>query len=295
MVLQIHPLFQRALLLTFCLLTASLIIERPLRAQPGSANVLYADHPLPIRIGIEVGATYTTFQNATPSFFPTEYPYSPIADTIHAWFPSGYKAGIGLHLGVAADFAISRYWGILAKVNYNERRGSWNATTSISGIDSTGNPINVPLTNDMTLILRYLSVEVMARYSFKSLDWFYLGAGLSADWMTSNNYTITQTLGGPSNISFVDEGTGSGTGIRKYSLTNSFGSVLNRWLGEVKVLAGFPIMIGHRWSLNPEVTIGIPFTQLMSSGMHTAYQKEGLSSTPNPLTFAGILALRYEL
>src|SRR6185312_7127685 len=89
------------------------------------ANVLYSDEPKPIQIGVEVGGTYTLFTNGAPTFFPITYPYtafSDIPDTIHLRFPTGSKGEIGLHLGVAADFSLSDSWGLLLKLNYNQRR-----------------------------------------------------------------------------------------------------------------------------------------------------------------------------
>lgn len=273
-----------------CTLFLLLVSANSVRAQR-TANVLYSDKPRPIMIGIEVGTTFTNFTSATPTYFPTDYPYAAPGDTIHMQFPDGFSPLFAWHVGISGDFSLSRDWGLLGKVNYNERRGNWNSVSTIFVDDTTP---KIPITSDLTLLLRYFTAELYARYRFQSFYNVYVAGGLALDVLLSNHYDIEQTIGGPPEYSFVDFRTGDGTGIRSYKMGRSFDDELNSYLGEVKFLAGIPIPLGYRWSLNPEVTIGIPVTQLFSSTTRSEYRSLGFSSTPNPLTLTGILALRYE-
>ena len=269
-------------------------LSRPAFAQHYAANVLYSDRPLPIFIGIDVGAGLTTWQHATPTYFATNYPYTAVPDTIHAWFPNGSTPLFGFFVGLSADFWLSENWGIIAKLNYNERRGNWNATTTTQA-DSNSILLNVPLTSDFTWMLRCASLEGYARYRFTSLSDFYLGAGLAVTAIMSDHYDLTQTLGGPSQFSFTELGTGSGTGVRSYSIGGSLKSQLVSVFAEAKVLAGFPFQIGNRWVLAPEVTLGIPLNSVWSSSAKSDYQANGIADPVNPLTITGMITLRYQI
>ncbi len=263
-------------------------------AQPASANVLYSDHPQPIRIGIDAGVTITPFLNATPTYFATNYPYADIPDTIHMRFPDGASAGVGYTIGAAADFGIADDWGILAKINYSLLRAGWHSVSMEQGVTDRDYVI-VPVTNDLQLTLRYLNVDLMLRHSFRSLKYFYLGAGFEYGQLLSNNYAITQSLGGPTNLSFVNFSTGQGTGIRSYTLSNSFNNTFATSRFAIKLLAGFPIRIGHRWTLNPEASAAFPLNQLFNTSARADYQANGFSATPNPLLITLTIGLRYEL
>jgi hypothetical protein len=257
-------------------------------AQRYAANVLYSDHPLPIYIGIDVGAGLTTWEHGTPTYFATNYPYS--GDTIHVWFPNGAKPLFGFFAGISADFWLSENWGIIAKLNYNERRGNWNATTPIQA-DSNGVLATVPVTNDLTWMLRCASLEAYARYKFTSLSDFYVGAGLALTGILSDHYDLTQTLGGSQEFTFEH----AGSAIRSYSVGGSLSSELVSMFGEVKLLAGFPFYLGNRWVLAPEVTLGIPVTSIWNSSAKADYQANGITDPSNPLTISGMITLRYQI
>jgi hypothetical protein len=216
----------RVCLILFIIATF-LLIDRDSFAQPASANVLYSDHPLPIRIGVDAGPTFTSFLNATPTYFATNYPFTDVADTIHMLFPNGATTGVGFTFGASADVGLSETWGLIAKVGYSQLRGGWHSVSQVAGISDSGNII-VPVTNDLQLTLRYLNFNAMLRKSFPVLHYLYVGAGFEYGALLSNNYSMTQSLGGPVELSFVDFKTGRGTGVRSYSITNSFGNFTGR-------------------------------------------------------------------
>lgn len=280
---------------TFLLLAIPLIYAANASAQRGRANVLYSDRPMPIRLGIEVGATLPMWMNAAPTMFIAKYPYSDGPDTTHMRFLDGFHPLFGWHLGIAADFSLTESWSILTKLNYNDRRGNWNETQDLEYDDGSGTPAKAPLTSDYTLTLRYITLEGFAKYSFENLGGFYLGGGPAFNFLLANHYDIRQTLGGPEDLSFVDFGTGQATGVKDYRVGYEYDKEISSFLFELKALVGYPIPIGYRWTLNPEVTVAFPITQVFSSTARDTYTFERFDGAPNPLTFAGILALRYEL
>src|ERR1051325_1695440 len=80
-------------------------------------------HGHPSFIGFDVGTGLTVWQNATPTYFPTVYPYTAIPDTIHVPFNSGATPLFGFFLAVSGDFHLDPEWSILAKFGYAEKRG----------------------------------------------------------------------------------------------------------------------------------------------------------------------------
>ena len=263
--------------------------------QRGRANVLYSDRPMPIRLGIEVGTTLPLFQNAEPTMFIVKYPYSAGPDTAHFRFADGFNMLFGTHIGIAADFALTEDWSLLTKLNYNERRGNWNETTQLPFDDGSEAGATAPLTTDYTLTLRYITFEAFGKHSFESLGGLYLAGGPAFNFHIFNHYDIRQTLGGPEDLSFVDFETGMATGVKDYRVGYEYEDEMSTFLFELKALLGYPIPIGFRWTLNPEVTIAFPLTQIFTSSTRDAYRLQGYDGTPNPVTLAGILALRYEL
>lgn len=281
--------------LTFLLLSIPLLSASDSFGQRGRANVLYSDKPHPIRLGIEIGTTLPMWMSAEPTMFVVKYPYSDGPDTMHMRFRDGFQPLFGTHLGIAADFSLNESWSILAKLNYNDRRGNWNATEQIPYDDGSGSDAFAPLTNDYTLTLRFITFEAFGKYSFEDLGGLYVGGGPAFNFMIEDHYDIRQTLGGPEDISFVDFGTGAATGVKDYRVGYEYEDEMNSFLFELKALIGYPIPIGYRWSLNPEITLAVPVTQVFSSSSNDTYKLQGYTGTPNPLTLAGILALRYEL
>ncbi len=269
-------------------------ISKPADAQHYAANVLYSDRPLPIFIGVDVGAGYTMWQHGTPTYFATNYPYSSVPDTIHVGFPDGATPLFGFFVGLSADFWLNNNWGIIAKLNYNERRGNWNATTNTQG-DANGVLTDIPVTSDFTWMLRCASIEGYARYKFTNLSDFYVGAGLAVTAILSDHYDLTQTISGPAGYSFIQLGTGNGTGIQSYNIGGSLSSELVTMFAEFKLLAGFPFSIGTRWVLAPEVTLGLPLTSIWRPSAKADYQTNGIASPPSPVTITGLLTLRYQI
>ena len=259
-----------------------------------AANVLYSDAPRPIYIGIELGSGLTYWQHSTPLYFPTDYPYGETGDTIHTWFPGKAHPLFGFFIGATADFAISNAWGVIAKINYNERRGNWTGS-ALTECDMNGGVGTVTINNDLTWMLRCVSVEAELRYAFASLHDLYLGGGLAATTITSDHYDLTQTIDGPPECTFLDLGTGQGTGIRSYGIGRSMKSRLTSTFAELKALVGYPFYIGSRWRLDPQITFGYALTPIFNSAMRDEYAANGVSSAPKPMTFTGLLSLRYQI
>ena len=247
----------------------------------------------PTFFGIEVGSGLTMWEHATPTYFATTYPYtngSP--DTIHVPFTTGFTPLFGWFAGISADIWYSEHWGLLAKLNYNERRGNWKETSPTEA-DINGVSTAVPVTNDLTYMLRDLSLEAYAKYRLPALSGLYLGAGLAATGIIYDHYDLDQTIDAGSNVSFRNLSTGQATGIQTYGVGNSLGN--QHVFLEAKLLAGMPFSLGaeSRWTINPELTLGVPLTSIWSSDARASYQANGIPSPIEPLTITGLLAFRY--
>lgn len=283
------------LLISVCCLCITILPFAHAGAQSRSAaNVLYSDAPLPIYVGLELGSGISMWQHSRPVYFATEYPYGYDVDTIHVWFPDGANPLFGFFFGATIDVALTQQWGLIGKVNYNERRGNWKgAYTTECDMNGTVQPIQID--NDLTRMLRCVSVEAELRYAFASLHDLYLGGGLAATTITSNHYDLNQSVDGPPECSFLNISTGNGTGIRAYGIGRSMKDQLTSVFAELKGLVGYPIYIGTRWRLDPQVTIGYALTPIFNAQARDAYASEGVSSAPRPLTFTGLLSLRYQI
>jgi hypothetical protein len=277
------------------LLLFLLVFVTSAEAQRGRSNVLYSDRPMPIRLGIEAGTTLTQWTNAEPTIFLTQYPYSDNADltgpdTAHMRFGDGsFTPLFGTYFGIAADFGITNNWSILAKANYNERRGNWNRTYQNPFYD------NVTHTSDLTLIVRYLTLEAFAKYSFESLGGLYLAGDIAVTFHLSNHYDIHERLGGPENVTFYDFGQQRPTVHKEYRVGYEFEDEMTSVLFEPKLLLGYPIPVAYRWSLHPEIAASIPINSAWTSETRDTYRTYSGENPPNPLTFYFILGLRYEL
>jgi hypothetical protein len=279
----------------FSLVLVSAFCIRPGYAQLRSAaNVLYSDAPLPIYVGLELGSGLSFWQHSTPVYFATRYPYAFEADTIHTWFPSGAAPLFGFFFGATADFSLSQAWGLIAKLNYNERRGNWNGDAKVE-CDMNGTTGLVTVNNDLTWMLRCVSLEAELRYSIASLHDLYLGAGFAATAIASDHYDLNQSIDGPPECSFLDISTGQSTGVRAYGIGGSLKDELAGMFVETKALIGYPIYIGARWRVDPQMTIGYPLTAIFNANARNEYNRNGVASVPKPVTVTALLSVRYQI
>jgi hypothetical protein len=271
------------------------LFAAPAHAQSRSAaNVLYSDGPLPIYLGVELGTGLSWWQHSTPVYFATDFPYTYDEDTIHVWFPDGAKPLFGFFVGVTIDVSLTQAWGVIGKINYNERRGNWTGTSQTL-CDMTGGlrPINVD--NDLTWMLRCVSMEAELRYGFASLNDLYVGAGGAATVITSDHYDLNQSIDGPPECTFLNLSTGASTGIRAYGIGRSIKDQLATTFVELKGLVGYPFYLSTRWRLDPQVTLGYALTPVFNADARAGYTANGVPSPPKPLTVTGLLSLRYQI
>lgn len=259
-----------------------------------AANVLYSDAPLPIYVGVELGTGVTYWQHSRPVYFATQFPYTFDVDTIHVWFPDGAKPLFGFFFGATIDASLTQAWGVIGKVNYNERRGNWTGTAQTL-CDMNGKVQPIGIQNDLTWMLRCISIEAELRYSIASLHDVYLGGGLAATTILSDHYDLNQSIDGPPECSFLNLSTGASTGIRAYGIGRSAKDQLVGTFVELKGLVGYPIYIGTRWRLDPQVTLGYALTPIFNAAARNDYAANGVSSPPRPLTITGLLSLRYQI
>jgi hypothetical protein len=245
----------------------------------------------PIFVGFEAGSGVTIWQHATPTYFSTVYPFPPGADTVQVPFRSGATALFGFYAGLAGDFYLDSHWSILAKFAYAEWRGEWNSTEPID-FDTNGVAGTIPVTSDLTFLVRSLALEGFLKYRFEGMGGFYLGAGVDVRALATSHYDLQRTIeGGPSDLSFVDFSTGQGTGVRTYTIGGE--QPVASAIADVNVLAGIPIQLSDRWSINPEVSFGLPLMSIWTSSKQAEYNSTTYGQGPEPIAITGILALRY--
>jgi hypothetical protein len=247
-------------------------------------------HGHPSFIGFDVGTGLTVWQNATPTYFPTVYPYTAIPDTIHVPFNSGATPLFGFFLAVSGDFHLDPQWSILAKFGYAEKRGNWKSTESTE-FDTNGTTGFVPVTSEFTFMLRTVFLEGYASYHFGDVYSPYAGLGISVVGLANNHYDLSQSIeGGPSNISFRNLSSRQSTGNRSYSIGGEEPAASA--LAELKIMAGYPIHLIGRWIMAPEIEFGYPLTNIWTSERLSEYQAAGVNA-PQPITLTGSIAFRY--
>jgi|GEM_PF-2584901 len=245
----------------------------------------------PIFVGFEAGSGLTLWQHATSTYFSTVYPFPPGADTVQVPFHNGATPLFGFYAALAGDFYLDSHWSIMAKFAYAEWRGEWNSTEPVD-FDTNGVAGTIPVTSDLTFLLRTLALEGFLKYRFDAMGGFYLGAGLDVRALAASHYDLQRTIeGGPANLSFVDFSTGRGTGIRSYTIGGE--QPIASAVADVNVLAGIPIQLSDRWSLDPEVSFGLPLMSIWTSSKQAEYASTSYSHGTEPVVVTGILALRF--
>lgn len=249
--------------------------------------------PEPIVVGVEAGTNYTIWQHATPNYFSTVYPYPPGADTVQIPFHSGAKSLLGFYAALSGNFYLNSTWSVLAKFSYSEWRGEWNSTESVDYVDSTGVAGTLPVSSDLVLMLRTVALEGYMEYHFSGLHGFYLSAGAAVRALASSHYDLDRSItGGPASLSFVDLSTGNGTGNRSYSIGGE--QPITTAIADLKLLAGIPIALSDRWSIDPEVAFDLPLMSIWTSQKQSEYQSSRFGDAPEPLAVTGILSLEYQ-
>lgn len=255
-------------------------------------RIAHAQSVEPIVVGVEAGTNYTLWQHATPTYFSTIYPYPPGADTVQIPFHSGAKALFGFYAALSGNFFLNSQWSVLAKFSYGEWRGEWNSTEPVDFIDSNGASGTIPIQSDLVFMLRTVALEGYMEYHFCGTKGFYLGAGVAVRSLTSHYDLDRSITGGPANLSFVDLSTGSGTGNRSYSIGGD--EPISTAIADAKLLAGIPIQLSDRWSINPEVAFDLPLMSIWTSQKQAEYESTSYGHPPGPIAITGIIALRYQ-
>ena len=242
-------------------------------------------------MGVEAGSGLTMWQHATPNYFSTVYPYPPGADTVQVPFQSGATPLFGFYAALSGDFYLNSRWSVLAKFGYAEWRGEWNSTEPVD-FDTNGVPGTIPVSSDLIFMLRTVALEGYMEYHFGGIRGFYLGAGLDVRALASNHYDLQRSItGGPANLSFVNFSTGSGTGNRSYTIGGE--QPITTAIADLNLLAGIPLQLSDRWSINPEVGFTVPFMSIWTSTKQAEYAATSYGHGPEPIAVTGIIALRY--
>ena len=243
----------------------------------------------PVYLGFDIGTGLTFWQNGTPTYFSTTYPYTSTPDTIHVRFNSGAKPLFGFYGSISGDFYLDNHLSILSKFGYGERRGDWESTEQVP-FDSEGVISSVPVNSEFTFMVRTLYLSGLLKYRMND-DGLYFGGGFSVTALAANHYDLTQTIdGGPSDLSFRNFSSGQGSGVRSYGIGGE--QPITNAILDVQAMAGLPLVTFGKWTLLSEVTFDYPLLSIWTSSKQSEYSSEGLTA-PQPITIIGVLALRY--
>jgi hypothetical protein len=268
---------------------SSLILTNPLYGQDNRSRVYDARYK-PIYLGFEAGSGLTVWQNATPTFFATVYPFANPRDTIHVRFNSGVTPLFGFYGALRGDFYLDPHWSVLAKFGYAELRGNWESTEPVP-FDTNGVIGTVPVASELTFMARTIFLDGMLKYRLDDAGLYFAG-GLALTAIASNHYDLTQTIeGDPADLSFRNFTTGQGSSVRDYGIGGE--QPLTNAVLDLKLLAGIPVLTLGRWSLLTEAMFGAPLLNIWTTNRQNEYESAGLGSGPMPVTITGILALRY--
>ncbi len=254
---------------------------------------LHAQHVRPYNsmIGFEAGTGLTIWQNATPTYFATSYPFTAVPDTIHVPFRSGATPLFGFFAALSGDFVVAPSWSILAKFGYAERRGNWKSTEPID-YDADGTTGQVPVTSEVMFTLRTIFLEGFATYHFNPDLGPYIGGGVSVTAIANNHYDLTQSIeGDPANLGFRNLSSGQSTGQRSYGIGGE--QQATSAILDVKALAGYSFKLIGRWVIAPEVELGYPLMSIWTEERRNGYEDSGFGGGPVPITLTASLSFRY--
>jgi hypothetical protein len=274
----------------FCSIAATvLFIVSPIRLE--AQQQLRVPAYRPVYLGFDLGTGLTVWQNATPTYFATTYPFTATPDTIHVRFNSGATPLFGFYGALSGDFYLDDHWSALSKFGYGERRGNWESTEDVP-FDTNGVLASVPVTSEFTFMVRTIYLSGLLKYRLAENDGLYFGGGFAITALASNHYDLTQTIeDGPSDLGFRNFSSGQGIGARSYGIGGEQ-PVTNAVL-DAQLLAGLPIFTTGRWTISSEVTLDYPLLSIWTSSKQSEYKSEGFGSGPVPITIIGVLALRY--
>ena len=241
-------------------------------------------------LGLDGGLTWSTFQKGpasilAPNPFFEHHPY-PSATQDISWvaFDVNSGSGFGFSFAGVVDLGFTPYFGLVGKVNYHTRSGSFDqtaATTTDVLIDGSWVPMTISYRDAHDWTLNFIGFDLLARIQLAPESWYIL-VGPSFGSLSKNSFEYQKTILSPSDVYFLEESTLGGLGTPN-QLTRMSGTweVTNLEKTRVDLKGGFGVWIplSSQMFLTPEVTIAYPLTKLhsdMDYNMITIFATVGL-------------------
>lgn len=229
---------------------------------PGGDVLRPASPGNPWYIGFDVGGTWSTFSNGPVALKNLKNPYNPKAAALRTAI-AGDGNGFGFYIGATVDFPVSKIVGIVGKVNFHTRSGSFSSQAR--EVFSLLPPDTTDIKQDLKWTFNYIGIDLLVRIQIieKSL---YAFVGPSYVSSLSNKVKLDEQLLNPNAFYIEDDGTPFGTTARKLQTLNSETEItgLEKSRFELKAGLGWWIPLDKKLYLTPEVLVGIPLTKLIS-------------------------------
>ncbi|MBR9974928.1 MAG: outer membrane beta-barrel protein [Bacteroidetes bacterium] len=218
-------------------------------------------------LGLDAGLTWSLFQNGPVSFYmpnpyhvgnpmtslilPHPYPLFAVADD---------GSGIGLYLGVTADFPLNDVFGIVLKANYHNRAGSFSGLTDLGEIHpDTETDLTTVFDHKTDWSFDYLGFDILLRIEPFEVP-LYAMIGPSFGMLLSNTAKLEQRIIEPDDIFYTEWVNGQVDIVnmhRSASAESEVGGFKESYI-DLKLGLGYRIDLTPTLSLVPEASIAVP-------------------------------------
>lgn len=266
---------------------------------PGRASAGLVWH-----LGFDAGLTYSMFSNGPISYTSANPFWSKSTALPLSQFPLESTVnegnGLGFVAGLAADLSLSKMVGIVLKLNYHTRVGSFdNNTDNLLIHPDTRTNLTSVFNDKVDWTFSYIGIDLLARVQLLE-DKLYLLVGPSFGSLLKSNAKLTQTIVRPDDIYYTEEVYQTSPTERMLRQAESEQEVsgFDESRVDLKAGLGWWIPLSENLFLTPEVTVAIPLTKLASSVDGKArFSSPFTASNPkwNMVTIFGTVGLRWRL
>jgi hypothetical protein len=231
-------------------------------------------------LGLDAGITFSSFHNGpieisfpNPYFF--QHPVNILDNNTGIWYdlsllpaPSTLSSGngLGFTFGGVIDLGFTKHFGLVGKVNYHTRSGSFDQTTTynlpIVSTDGSVTYMNTSFHDKVDWTFNYIGFDLLARIQLQEDAW-YLLFGPAYSSLSTNKAKYTQTIVNPTNIFYFEQNSGGIVNIdHNYRQASGEVEISNvtksRW--DLKLGVGTWIPLTKSMFLTPELSLAYPLS-----------------------------------
>ena len=241
-------------------------------------------------LGLDAGLTWSNFYNGPATIFaPNPYfqnhPFWVGTNDI-SWVPFDVSSGNGLGFTVAGvvDLGFTKYFGLVGKLNYHTRAGSFDQTATVNAdvyLNGQWTNADISYRDKHDWRFDFIGFDLLARIQIIPESWYVL-VGPSFSSLSKNTFTYNKSLLGPQGMYFLEESTlgGLGTPNQRTSMSGTWEAPnLESTRVDLKIGTGIWIPLTEKMFLTPELTFAYPMTKLQSEmdyNMFTFFATVGL-------------------